>query len=431
MILEKRIRDSGLAIVPHGPHSLRHSFAVQLLHRGVALKTIGDTLGHHALDTTAIYLHLATDDLRKVAAPVPKSAIVSCLLPQSDWADGIPRVRFRNGAYPPPPPSFRSGLAASIQQYLSFKQALGCKYSLERRTLLDLDDFIYLVRPGTQQISRQLLRRWTSRLAALTPRVRNERMRMVRNFIQFQARDCPVAFVPEWRSLPKSHDRKAPRLVSETEMGRVLATAAQLPPTWHDPLRAKSVRIALLLLFCCGLRLGELARLKLGDFDQQQELLRIENTKFSKSRLVPLSRSVALELLDYLKERRRNHFNFGMNDFLIGGRRRNLQRATAYKAMGLWFVWRKLSLATGLLDEKGRPPRLHDLRHSFIVNALQRQYERGKDAQSMLPYLATYVGHVDPSSTHYYLQMTPRLREAASKRFRRCFGKSLNQGGNI
>jgi integrase len=83
------------------------------------------------------------------------------------------------------------------------------------------------------------------------------------------------------------------------------------------------------------------------------------------------------------------------------------------------------------LDEKGRPPRLHDLRHSFIVNALQRQYELGNDAQSKLPHLANYVGHVEPSSTHYYLQMTPEIREAANHLFHQRFGAKLNHGGSL
>ena len=164
------------------------------------------------------------------------------------------------------------------------------------------------VRAGARKISRDLFGLWTRRLTGLTPKVRSEDTDGP-ELIQFQARDGAVPFVPEWKRSPKWLD-KTPRLVSEVEMARVLATAASLPPTWHDPLRSKTVRIALVLLFCCGLRLGELARLKLCDFDPQQETLWIENTKFSKSRFVPLSRSAADELCDYWAERRRHHFHY-------------------------------------------------------------------------------------------------------------------------
>jgi integrase/recombinase XerD len=76
-----------------------------------------------------------------------------------------------------------------------------------------------------------------------------------------------------------------------------------------------------------------------------------------------------------------------------------------------------LCMASGVLDERGRPPRLHDLRHSFAVAALSRWYEQGIDVQRKLPHLATYLGHVSPVSTHYYLHLSASLSHAASRRF--------------
>jgi hypothetical protein len=69
------------------------------------------------------------------------------------------------------------------------------------------------------------------------------------------------------------------------------------------------------------------------------------------------------------------------------------------------------------------------LRHSFAVAALHRWYEQDVDAQAKLPHLATYLGHVNPASSHYYLQFTPALRAAASQRFQRAFGRLLTKGG--
>jgi integrase len=82
-----------------------------------------------------------------------------------------------------------------------------------------------------------------------------------------------------------------------------------------------------------------------------------------------------------------------------------------------------------VLNPQGRPPRLHDLRHSAAVNALQRWYAQGADVQAKLPHLATYLGHVNIASTHYYLKLTPRLRQAASHRFHQRFGALLTVGG--
>jgi integrase len=213
-------------------------------------------------------------------------------------------------------------------------------------------------------------------------------------------------------------------------MARVLATAAQLAPSPDNPLRPETLRIALILLFCCGLRRGELLRLRLAQFDPGQSLLQIEATKFHKSRLVPLSDSVARELQDYLELRRRRHLATEINSCLIWSRRRP-EPPVNYEGAGLSLGWRCLCRAVGVLDERGCPPRLHDLRHGFAVNALQRWYAKGDDVQSKLPHLAAYLGHVSPASTHYYLHLTPQLREAASKRFHQRFTPLFQSGGEV
>ena len=92
-------------------------------------------------------------------------------------------------------------------------------------------------------------------------------------------------------------------------------------------------------------------------------------------------------------------------------------------------VWQQLCLSARVLKAQGHPPRLHDLRHSAAVNALQRWYAQGADVQTKLPHLATYLGHVNAVSTHYYLKLTPELRQAASQRFHQHFGALFTVGG--
>src|SRR5258707_8948697 len=88
-----------------------------------------------------------------------------------------------------------------------------------------------------------------------------------------------------------------------------------------------------------------------------------------------------------------------------------------YAAQSLLAAWHQLCVSVKVLDTRGHPPRLHDLRHSFAVNALQRWYSQGLDVQAKLPHLANYLGHVSPVSTHYYLQFTEELSQSASRRF--------------
>ena len=130
---------------------------------------------------------------------------------------------------------------------------------------------------------------WVETMATVTPTVRRQRMRIVRNFLLYYARRHSRTPIPDLSTFPKPGPHQPPRLVSAREMARVLATAASLPPTYQNPLRAETIRLALALLFCCGLRRGELLRLKIRDFVPRENLVRVEATKFHKSRLVPLS----------------------------------------------------------------------------------------------------------------------------------------------
>ena len=104
---------------------------------------------------------------------------------------------------------------------------------------------------------------WTKTLVSMTSTGSRFFHRIVRNFLLFHARDHAVTFIPDRLTFPKPAPVVAPRLISEAEMGRVLAVARQLPPSADNPLRAETIYIGLILLFCCGLRCGELLRLTL------------------------------------------------------------------------------------------------------------------------------------------------------------------------
>jgi integrase len=166
--------------------------------------------------------------------------------------------------------------------------------------------------------------------------------------------------------------------------------------------------------------------LKIRHFDSGEKVLRIEATKFHKSRLVPLPNSVAEEIQRYLALRRGP---LQPDAPLLSNGQRN-GHETTYSPHGFVDNWQLLCLTVGVLDERGRPPRLHDLRHSFAVAALDCWYRQGVDVQSKLAHLATYMGHVSVVSTHYYLQLSSELGQSASKRFHR-YASGIFSGGSI
>jgi integrase len=175
-----------------------------------------------------------------------------------------------------------------------------------------------------------------------------------------------------------------------------------------------ALRSAVVLFYTAGLRRGELVRLTLTDYDPAEQILRINATKFHKSRLVPLSRDAAHEMGIYLCSRRQ--LPYSADAPLFCSFRKGFR---PYSGGGLGRALSKLFRDAGVLTQDGRPPRVHDLRHSFAVSALHRWYREGVDVQAKLPFLATYMGHVSISSTQYYLDFFEPLAEETSARFAR------------
>jgi integrase len=209
------------------------------------------------------------------------------------------------------------------------------------------------------------------------------------------------------------------------QIARMISTASQLPNTSASPLRAPALRLAIVLLYTCGLRLGELLRLTMGDVEEQGTVLRIRESKFHKSRLVPLSRSATCELQTYLRKRRKAFAVHPGAPLLCnrhGGRLRPFSHPGLQGAINL------LMDAASVRDEQGRRPRVHDLRHTFAVQALIRWYREGADVQTQLPKLALYMGHVSIESTAYYLHWVPTLQRLASDRFEQRFGRLVRGG---
>jgi integrase len=245
----------------------------------------------------------------------------------------------------------------------------------------------------------------------------------VRKFCLHLARSQPKTFIPHPHTFPKLSAPKAPCLLSSSEVARILAATRIVRPNPKNPLRRDTMRVAILLVYCCGLRLGELLRLRIGDIDSERKLLRIDHTKFNKSRLVPLSPSLADVLNRYLRQRGRKGMPLDSRSPLVWTSR--ARKNSSLSAETFRTTWRQVCRAAEVLDRHQKPPRVHDLRHSFAVEVLRRSYLAGKNPASMLPRLSRFMGHVTPACTHYYLKFTEQLQVVASDRFRRHIAGSL------
>lgn len=321
-------------------------------------------------------------------------------------------------------PAFQAPIDVAIELYLAHRRALGCRYANEERTLYSLRQF--LTRIHAADLDQPNFEVWCDLNRHLTANVRRARCCTVRNFCLYRQRSQPDCFVPDLSYFPRPQPCCTPILVDPEQIGRILVLASRLTPTPQSPLRPLVLRLSIVLLYTAGLRRGELLRLTLEDVQPQTGALQIRESKFHKSRIVPLSPDALAELHHYLCKRLLPPFDIRPASPLLCNLKRG--RLGPYTGTGLRDAIHALFEAARVHDSDGRYPRIHDLRHSFAIQALIRWYREGVDVQSRLPHLASYMGHVSIVSTAYYLRWVPSLAALASKRFEQRFGNLL-QGG--
>lgn len=312
------------------------------------------------------------------------------------------------------PGQFVSKLAPVIERYVSLKRALGRGFDTPRYLLGQLDRFLFA--RGARDLTAATFAAWTSSIEDLMASGRRQRMRVVYHLCLFRRQYEPTCFVPDPSQFPPSPPRPRPHIFSEAEIIKLLRTAETLEPNAPSPLHRQVARLGLVLLYTTGLRRGELVRLALGDYDTTERALLVRETKFHKTRLVPLSADAALEIEHFLQDRMRPGFPRNPDAPLLLTRHGGL---TAHTGAGFGTLMRKLFRRASVRNREGRSPRVHDLRFTFAVHALLRWYHAGVDVQVRLPALSAYMGHGSIASTQYYLPFLDAVAEAASERFAR------------
>jgi integrase len=303
---------------------------------------------------------------------------------------------------------FRSSVGPSIQSYLELKRALGRQYAMVERVLADLDQFLTA---RAADLSAETFAAWCLTFQRLASGVRRNRMREVRNLCVYRRRRQPSCFVPDERLFPPVHQAIRPHIFTDIQIVRLLAAARRRMRTTNSPLCPETMRLAIVLLYTTGMRRRELTRLTVGDYDAREHTLLIRDSKFHKSRLIPVSTDAGREIDGLVGLRRQQRFPVGADSPLLWHRYRG------YSGGGLGCAVRALFRQAAIRTATGASPRTHDFRHGFAVTALLRWYHRGVDVQAKLPFLAHYMGHVSIVSTAYYLQFVEPLAAAASTRF--------------
>lgn len=312
-----------------------------------------------------------------------------------------------------------------VDRYLQWKRALGRGYIEVERVLESLLQFMH--GRAANDLDQELFDAWSRSFSELSANVRRNRQRQARNFCLYRQRIDPSCFVPDAHRFPRPCPYCAPVIFGPDEVARMLVEAGKQRPTPGSPLLPAVLRLAVILLYTAGLRRGELLRLTLADADPIAGVLRIHESKFHKSRFVPLSAGACEELCAYLQQRLAAPLDSAPGTPLLCNCKGGLH---AYTGTGLSYGLQKLIRSADVKSVDGRRPRVHDFRHSFAVQALLRWYRQGADVQSNLPKLAMYMGHVSIVSTAYYLKWIPDISAAASERFEVRFGHLICGGAS-
>ncbi|MGH7978223.1 MAG: tyrosine-type recombinase/integrase [Limisphaerales bacterium] len=426
-ILGRASRTTGVLLPTRRVHSLRYARALSLMRKGVSLKAISDVLGHQDVNTSAHYLRLDVDDLRQVALPVPTANVRHSQIPSKFVSGSLPPIAASNrrpsGTVTDARGGWHSFLGKAMEGYISLHRALGREFQTVERTLRSLDFVLARKFPNSHIFTERMFATWSRGILHVSGDKARPRLMCVRKFCLHLTRTQPKTFIPDHLTFPRQSAPQAPCLLSPSDIARLVEATRIVRPKPKNPLRHETMRLAILLVYCCGLRLGELLRLRIQDIDSARMLLRLNHTKFNKSRLVPLSPSLADVLNQYFQQRRRKGMPLDPQSPLVwsseAGNSRSLSAPT-FRAN-----WHRICHAAGVWDGHRKPPRVHDLRHSFAVEALRRSYRAGENPQAALPRLSRYMGHVTPACTHYYLQFTEQLQVVAGDRFRRHIADAL------
>jgi integrase/recombinase XerD len=303
-------------------------------------------------------------------------------------------------------------LHTAIEDYLSLKRSLGAVFAAEARILHAFERSVGNM--PLAAISPQACRGFCRGTGHPT-RWWERKHQALRSFFAFLVSRRALAISPLPEPTPKLPRTFEPYIYSRDELARLL-DATTILHAGRGSCQAPVIRILLLMLYATGLRPGEGLRLRCCDVDLDERVLAIWDTKFFKSRLVPIGTEVCGALGAHQVARRHLPMPAGLGSVFFANR-----KGKAISLARLEAVFARLRDQADI--RRPAPsrwqPRLHDLRHTFATHRLIAWYRAGADLHACLPLLATYLGHVNLSGTQAYLTMTPDLLDAAAQRFER------------
>lgn len=304
-------------------------------------------------------------------------------------------------------------LADIMSAYVAEKRALGAVYNSEAKKLAEFSRFCLNYDLPKDTLTEDVVKAWIERRPGEKDANLRCRYSIVKGLAEYMQRMGYEAYRPLPGDIPRlKRGTFVPYIFTHAEVLRFFEVLdADEGRTMPGKRVRRMYRIIFRLLYCCGLRVSEAAGLTNEDILWDDGLLVIRNSKFGKSRYVPMSNEMVQKLRVYADTNHHEQYLFVSS------------RGKPVKTNAVYVKFREILFKSGVGHEgRGQGPRVHDFRHTFSVHCLQKWVSRGVPLSSALPRLSTYLGHVDMSATEKYLRLTAEVYPEISATLSREYG---------
>lgn len=311
-----------------------------------------------------------------------------------------------------------NGIPSMVESYISYKHSLGFQITSESVVLRSFAR--YVQESGyTGSFTRNIAFQWCEKGPDPSIVTKGRRFEALKGFA-----DYVNSFDQESESLPvlpygNPHKRTRPHIYSLDETCLLMEKCDDLYSP--DGMRALTIKTAIGLLWSTGMRTSELVNLSLSDVDFKNNIIMIRSSKFNRDRIIPVSPDVSFHLNDYRKR---------IESFSVDSRKSPVFFLTTggkpLKRSAFEYAFQKIRDVIDVSDSGYEHARLYDFRHSFATRTIRTWLVNGEDVNAKLFLLSTYMGHIHPEDTYWYISSTPELLELASGRYEEIFGGGID-----
>jgi integrase/recombinase XerD len=306
-------------------------------------------------------------------------------------------------------------LSKFLREYLSVRRQLG--YDLKRVEAMLLSFISFLKKKKAYHITNQLALEFATANSRASPSWQSRRLGVIRQFASYLHTFDARTEIPSKELLPFSYHRRPPYIFTDSDITNLLETFQSSMA--QGAMEAHAYFVLFGLIAVTGMRTGEALALKNNSVDLSRGIITINESKYKKSRKIPIHSSVLKILRKYSRCKDKHLRKKASDYFFVNIRGTKLNKTDTYHA------FRKAYTLSGIGKDAKYRPRIVDLRHRFAIKTLVNCYRRRINPETVIPTLSMYLGHENPKHTYWYLTATEELMSLIGKRIEEKFGGNV------